>query len=64
MKVYILTDDDFERLKAELDRNPEYGQRGGSSVALSVEQRDAHKEAHGFYSHIVRTWIDKVKGAR
>lgn len=61
MKAYILSEQDFERLLAALDRNPEYGYNGGSSAVLSEQERKAHKEAHGFYNHQIRRWIDSVK---
>lgn len=61
MKVYILTDQDFDKLLAEIDRNPEYGQAGGSSRALSKNERRAFEQAHRFYNFLIRKWIDGMK---
>lgn len=62
MKVYILTDEDFEKLRAELSRDPKHGTSGGGSVVLTKEEEKAHEEAHRFYWYHVARWIDKVKG--
>jgi hypothetical protein len=63
MKAYILTEKDFETLLLKLDRNPLYGQDGGSSVASvrDLEQQKLYDEAHRFYNYQIRTWIDNVK---
>ncbi len=61
MKAYILSEEDFETLLTMIDRNPAYGVKGGSSVALSDQQREANNEAHRFFNYQIRTWIDKVK---
>jgi len=61
MKAYILTDKDFDKLLAEIDRDPEHGLTGGSSMAISQEQRDAFKTAHGFYNFVIRRWLQSVK---
>jgi hypothetical protein len=58
MKVYMLTQDDIDLLTTLVDRNPEHGQRGGSSQhGIDIQ---AHREAHSFYNYQVRTWIAKV----
>lgn len=61
MKVYLLKDEDFDRLVLMLSKDPRHGQSGGSSVMLSPEEQQAHDEAHRFYNYNVRTWIDEVK---
>jgi hypothetical protein len=60
MKVYILHDDDFARLLAEIDRDPSYGRKGGSSQEKSQKEMEIHREAHGFFNYVVRAWIDSV----
>jgi hypothetical protein len=62
MKVYLIKDSDFEMLLTELDRDPRYGQRGGSSVILSPVKKQAYEEVHAVFNHRVREWIDKMKG--
>lgn len=64
MKVYILKDKDFERLLAEIDRDPQYGEWGGSSRVLSDEEKKAHQEAHRFYNFIIHRWLDSVRGSQ
>lgn len=61
MRVYILQDSDFEQLFSEIDRDPRWGERGGSSAVLSDVERQAHEDAHGRFNHRVRTWADKVR---
>lgn len=61
MKVYILKDEDFARLRAEIARNPDYGQSGGGSRAMSEEEKQAHKEAHRFYNYIIEKWISSIQ---
>jgi hypothetical protein len=55
MKAYILSDDDFERLLSELDKNAEHGN------VFTDDQRIIFNEAHRFYNYLIRRWIDKVK---
>ena len=61
MKVYILKDSDLRRLLDNIDRNPEHGRDGGSSVIMDTQKRQAHKDAHRFYNYQVRVWIDSIK---
>lgn len=61
MKVYLLTDKDFEKLTAEIDRDPMYGERGGSGVSLSADEMNYHHEAHRFFNYVIRRWISSVK---
>lgn len=61
MKAYILTEEDFEKLLAEISRDPKHGLTGGSSHVLSSEEKEAYQEAHRFYNHLIRRWVDKVK---
>jgi hypothetical protein len=61
MKAFILTEADFEKLLAGIDRDPRYGDNGGSSVSLSAEQQAAYTEAHRFFNYQIRTWISEVK---
>lgn len=61
MKAYILKDEDFDRLLAAIDRDPQYGIKGGTTLVLSAVEKEAHKEAHRFYNYTVRTWISRVK---
>ncbi len=62
MRVYILKDEDFERLKTELSRDPQHGLMGGGSAVLSDVERKAFEEAHNFYWYHVLRWMDTVKG--
>ncbi len=59
-KVYLLTQDDIDLLTTMVDRNPEHGHSGGTSNHSDERQREANREAHGFYNYQVRTWIAKV----
>lgn len=61
VKAYILQEADFAALLAAIDRDPAYGQRGGSSDVLSEKEREAHARAHRFFNYQVRTWIEGVK---
>lgn len=61
MKVYILTDKDFEKLSAEVDRDPRHGPKGGSGQALSKEEEQAFQKAHRFYNFVTRKWIQQMK---
>lgn len=61
MKAFVLTQADFDRLLAEIDRDPSYGERGGSSQVLSPEERAAHERAHRFFNYTVRRWISKAQ---
>jgi hypothetical protein len=59
-KAFILTQDDLDSLLTMIDRDPDHGERGGSSNHLSTQERDAYREAHRFYNYQVRTWVSKV----
>lgn len=61
MKAYILSENDLSNLLAYIDRDPRYGDKGGSSRAFTEEQREAFIEAHRFFNFQVRRWIDEVK---
>lgn len=60
MKMFLLKQEDIDLLSTMIDRNPEHGQRGGSSQMLSEADLKAHREAHSFFNYQVRTWIAKV----
>lgn len=60
MKVYQLTDKDFEALLTAIDRDPGHGQDGGSSVMITDVEVIAYNKAHRFYNYHIRTWIDSV----
>jgi hypothetical protein len=64
MRVYILTDDDFKELMTNIDRDPKWGTKGGSSQVLSQVECQAHEDAHAFYNYQLRTWITKVTGPK
>ena len=64
MRVYLLKDADFERLLAEIARDPKHGRKGGSSQVLSAADKKAFEKAHSFYNYVVRVWLDSVKGER
>lgn len=61
MKVYILKEEDFDNLLLAVDRNPEHGHNGGSSVVLTDTEKRAHQEAHAFYNLQVHRWVKKQK---
>lgn len=61
MKAYILSEDDFEKLLAEISRDPKHGELGDSSQVLSEEEQKAYEQAHRFYNYVIRRWVDKVK---
>ena len=60
MKVYILKDDDFAKLRAEIGRNPVHGTSGGEDRSLNEEERTAYKKAHRFYRYLIERWMDSV----
>ena len=61
MKVYVLKEEDFERLFAAIDRDPRRGTKGGSSSLMSDAEQLAHDQAHRFFNYQIRNWIDEVK---
>lgn len=60
-KVYLLTEEDFTLLRTMVDRNPQHGHKGGSSMSLTTQEQKAHDAAHRFYNYQVCTWIDKMR---
>ncbi len=60
MKVYVLKDEDFEKLFAEIDRDPKHG-GGGSSQVLTKEEQEAHDKAHRRFNYVVRKWASEVR---
>jgi hypothetical protein len=64
MKVYMLTDADFEKLLLKIDRDPKHGNNGGSSDSSvrNSEEQVIWDKVHRFYNYQLRTWIDEVKG--
>lgn len=60
MKVFVLKQEDFNRLNVMIDRDPSHGPDGGSSRVLSETEQQAHAEAHRFFNYQVRTWIASV----
>lgn len=61
MKVYILKEEDFERLRAGIDRDPQWGTQGGSSGVLTPAEKDAHDKAHRFFNFVITNWIAQVQ---
>jgi hypothetical protein len=61
VKVYILKDEDFEKLILEISRDPRHGTSGGSSDVLNAEEQRAFDKAHRFYNYVIRRWLDEVK---
>lgn len=61
MKVYLIKEEDFEKLLLMIDRDPTHGYEGGSSNSMNEQERRVYDEAHRFYNYQVRTWIDEVK---
>ena len=59
----MLTENDFETLLLALDRDPMWGEKGGSSQASVRDpvKRTAYEEAHSFYNYQIRTWVNRVK---
>jgi hypothetical protein len=55
VKVYMLKDEDFERLIAELEKDPVH------SRVLQEKDRQVFEEAFRFFNYHVRIWISKVK---
>lgn len=61
MKAYILSEEDFEKLLAAIDRDPKHGYDGGGSAVLNKEEQLAFETAHRFFNYQIRTWMQKVK---
>lgn len=61
MKVYILKEEDFEKLLIQLTRDPEHGMDGNSNDVWTPEEKRIHKKVFRFFNYQVRTWIDSVK---
>lgn len=60
MKVFMLKQEDFDKLILMITKDPGHGQSGGSSQALSQDERQVYDEAHRFYNYNVRKWISDV----
>lgn len=60
MKRFILSQDDIDALLTAIDRDPQHGDRGGSSCCLSEAERATFDEAHRFFNYQVRTWVQRV----
>jgi len=64
MKVYLLREEDFEKLLLKIAADPIHGhEAGGSSSQSSVRdpaKAAAYEEAYGFYNYNVRRWIAEV----
>lgn len=60
-KVYLLSEEDFTLLRTMVDRNPQHGHTGGSSVSLTPQEQKAHETAHSFYNYQICRWIDKMR---
>lgn len=60
MKIYLIKQEDLDRLMAFVDRAPEHGYGGGSSRVLSPVEQEAHGEAHSFFNLQIRRWITEV----
>ena len=57
MKAYILTEEDFEKLKEKLKVDPQK-----ATVGINGEHDlRIFGEAHRFYNYIICRWIDTVK---
>ena len=61
MRLYVLKQRDFDNLLARIDRDPQWGNEGGSSIAITDEVRRAHESAHRFFNYQLRTWIADVQ---
>ncbi len=61
MRVFLLKEEDFDRLRLTIDRNPEHGLNGGSSQVFSETEKEAQLEAHRFYNYQVVRWIESVR---
>ncbi len=61
MRVFLLKEEDFDRLRANLDRDPRHGFHGGSSQVFSEQEAEALLEAHRFYNYQITRWIESVK---
>lgn len=58
MRVFQLTQADIDKLLLVIDQNPE--QSGGGSHHMGDDDRRVYHEAHQFYNHRIRRWIDEV----
>lgn len=54
-KAYILTDDDFEKLKLLVDQDP----RG--TMGYTDAGKDIYTAAHRYYNLKIHVWMDGVK---
>lgn len=60
MKVFLIKDEDIDRLLTMIDRDPTHGPAGGSSVVLTDKERMAHEAAHRFFNYQIRLWVNEV----
>jgi hypothetical protein len=60
MRVYVVKQEDLDRLLAFIDRNPAHGARGGSSDVLTDTEQRAHEKAHRFFNYQIRIWIGEI----
>jgi hypothetical protein len=59
MKVYLLKEEDFEKLILILDQDPEHSR--GSSQVFSPVEKEAYAKLHRYFNYELRGWIDSVK---
>lgn len=61
MKVFLINDDDLNNLILAIDRNPQHGHNGGSSRGTPTKDKlMIENEAHSFFNHQVRKWINGI----
>lgn len=56
MRVYILTDADFELLNTQLSVDAKH-----KKIIQIAEQQKAYEDAYRYYNYIARRWIDNMK---
>jgi|WetSurMetagenome_2_1015567.scaffolds.fasta_scaffold04771_12 hypothetical protein len=61
VRVYLIKDEDLDRLRTLIDRDPRWGEQGGSSQVLSKEEELEHGRAHRWFDWQICAWIDSVK---
>lgn len=60
MKVYMLTEADFERLLLRIGQDPR--PRIPAQSPHNADHRDLIEQAHRFYNYEIHTWLSAVKG--